>query len=241
MRNYNECLKYIEENQHLISMVPISELLRLGYELGLNENSRVLDLCCGYGTVLKVWAEAFGISGIGVDQCREFLHIGKKRLRQSNITTIDLIHKDVNKYKDNTKYDVVICSETIDSIENTFALGEKFLKKGGTLLFQRVYSLLEEVPAELDEFDGGVYPISKLNDIFNGLGYYITNLATGTENDWNRYYTSGVRRELEKLRKKPDNSAQMAWINEWNRMYFRYRMPYENQAMFCLQKLCALD
>ena len=236
MRNYNEYLKYIEDNQYLISMVPVSEMLRLGVELELNENSRVLDLCCGYGTVLKVWAEAFGISGTGVDVCKEFLHMGKKRLRQSSITSVDLVHKDVNKYKDNRKYDVVICSETIDTIENTFKLAEKFLKKGGTLLFQRVYSLLEEVPKELDEFDGGVYPIAKLNGVFNGLGYYITNLATGTENDWNRYYTSSVRREFDKLCKRPDE-ARNAWIDEWNRMYFKYRMPFENQAMFCLRKL----
>lgn len=237
MKNYNENLKYIEDNQYLISMVPISELLRLGYELGLNKSSLVLDLCCGYGTLLKVWGETFGMSGTGVDQCREFLHIGKKRLKQIGVSAIDLVHKDVMKYKDNKKYDVVICSETIDSIEDTFALGEKFLKKGGTLLFQRVYSLLEEVPTELDEFDGGVYPISKLNEIFNSLGYYITNLATGTENDWNRYYTSNVRRELSKLRKKPNDQAKKDWIDEWNRMYFKYRMPFENQAMFCLQKI----
>lgn len=135
-------LKYIEDNQYLISMVPVEEVLRLGYELGLNENSRVLDLCCGYGTVLKVWSEAFGISGVGVDICKDFIHIGKKRLKESGIDSIKLLHKDVTKYKDDTKYDVVICSETIESIENTFQLGEKFLKKGGTLLYQKVFALL---------------------------------------------------------------------------------------------------
>lgn len=128
-------LKYIEDNQFLISMVPVEEILRLGYELGLNENSKVLDLCCGYGTVLKVWSEVFGISSTGVDICKDFIHIGKKRLKESNIDTVTLIHKDVTKYKDDIKYDVVICSETIESIENTFQLGQKFLKKGGTMLY----------------------------------------------------------------------------------------------------------
>lgn len=230
-------LKYIEDNQYLISMVPVEEILRLGYELGLNESSKVLDLCCGYGTVLKVWNEAFEISGVGVDICKDFIHTGKKRLKESGINRIKLIHKDVTKYKDNVKYDIVICSETIDSIENTFQLGEKFLKKGGTLFYQKVFSTASAVPKELDKFDGGVYPLTKLNKIFNDLGYYITHFATGTENDWNRYYTWSVRRDIDKLRKDPNNQEQREWINYWNDMHFRYRMPFENQALFGLQKL----
>lgn len=230
-------LKYIENNQYLISMVPVEEILRLGYELGLNDNSKVLDLCCGYGTVLKVWAEAFTISGTGVDICKKFIHTGKKRLKSSGIDHIKLIHKDVTKYKDDSKYDVVICSETIESIENTFHLGERFLKKGGTLLYQKVFSYTQVVPKELDAFDGGVYPLTKLNKIFNDLGYYVTYLATGTENDWNRYYTWSVRRDIDKLRKKPNNQELKKQIDSWNYMHFQYRMPYENQALFGLQKL----
>lgn len=230
-------LKYIEDNQYLISMVPVEEILRLGYELGLNENSKVLDLCCGYGTVLKVWSEAFEISGVGVDICKDFIHTGKNRLKESGINRIKLIHKDVTKYKDGTKYDVVICSETIESIKNTFQLGEKFLKKGGTLLYQKVFATVPDIPKELDEFDGGVYPLTKLNEIFNDLGYYITHFATGTENDWNRYYTWSVRRDIDKLRKNPNNQEQREWIDYWNDMHFKYRMPYENQTLFGLQKL----
>lgn len=230
-------LKYIEDNQYLISMVPVDEILRLGYELGINENSKILDLCCGYGTVLKVWSEIFGISGVGVDICKDFIHTGKKRLKSSNIHNIKLIHKDVTKYKDDTQYDIVICSETIDSIEDTFKLGEKFLKKSGTLLYQRVYSTVQDVPKELDEFDGGVYPLTKLNEIFNEFGYFITNLATGTENDWNRYYTWSVRKDIDKLRKKPNNQELREQVDYWNDMHFKYRMPFENQALFGLQKL----
>ncbi len=115
-------LKYIENNQYLISMVPVEEILRLGYELGLNENSKVLDLCCGYGTLLKVWSEAFGISGAGVDICKDFIHIGNKRLKESGINRIKLIHKDVTKYKDDIQYDIVICSETMSLLKTLLSL-----------------------------------------------------------------------------------------------------------------------
>lgn len=227
----------IMDNQYLISMVPVEEILRLGCELKLNENSRILDLCCGYGTVLKVLSEAFGISGVGVDICKEFINAGTKRLKQSGVDRVKLIRKDVNKFEDTAKYDVVICSETIQSIENTFYLGEKFLKKGGTLLYQKVFSTVQDVPKELDEFDGGVYPLTELNKIFNGLGYFITCFATGSENDWNRYYTWSVRKDINKLRRNPDDQSLRKRIDYWNYMHFTYRMPYENQALFGLKKL----
>lgn len=57
------------------------------------------------------------------------------------------------------------------------------------------------------------------------------------ENDWNRYYTWSVRRDINKLRKDPNNQEQLEWIDYWNDMHFKYRMPYENQALFGLQKL----
>lgn len=82
----NDYVNYVlEENGYLISMVPVEELLRFGWEIGLDENSRVLDLCCGYGTLLKVWSETFGIRGVGVDRNQEFLTIGKKRFQESGI------------------------------------------------------------------------------------------------------------------------------------------------------------
>lgn len=61
MNNYSNYIYMLEDNAHLISMVPVEELVRFGYEIGLKEDRKVLDLCCGYGTLLKVWSEAFGI------------------------------------------------------------------------------------------------------------------------------------------------------------------------------------
>ena len=119
----------IEDNSYLISMVSVKELLRFGYEIGLNENTHVLDLCCGYGTVLKVWNQAFGINGVGVDRDCGYIAAGKERLEKAGIKNIELVCDDVTIYYDSEKYDVVICSETIESIESTLKLGEKFLKK----------------------------------------------------------------------------------------------------------------
>ena len=155
MNIYKEYLKTIEDNEYLISMVPIDQILRFGYEAGLNENKKVLDLCCGYGTVLKVLNEAFDITGVGVDRDESFILTGRRRLKEAGIDKVSLICDDVAKYKDDEKYDVVILSETIGSIADTLRLGERFLKKDGILAYQKLYSKVLNLLRKIKNFLAG--------------------------------------------------------------------------------------
>lgn len=235
--NYKDIVSRCDDSKYLISMTSIDELIRFGYSIGLNEQSSVLDLCCGYGTVLKIWSEAFGISGTGVDRHQPFLSEGRRRLTEAGIDKIKLVESDVLNYTDDDKYDVVICSETIDTMRDTLAIGEKFLKSKGVLAYQKVFSKIPNPPQELIDFEGELLPLSELNRRFNELGYYITHMASDSNSEWERYITSNTSQELEHLRQNPDDEKAKNWLDKWYRMYFDYRRPYENQALFGLMKL----
>ncbi|MBQ7715153.1 MAG: class I SAM-dependent methyltransferase [Clostridia bacterium] len=237
MNNYKDYIKTIDDNAHLISMVPVQELLRFAYEAGLNEESKVLDLCCGYGTLLKIWNEAFGINGVGVDRESYFINVGKERLEKSGADGVRLVCEEVTVYRDNEKYDVVICSETIGSIADTLKLGEKFLKTGGMLAYQKLYSKVAEPPEELVEFDYEVLPLSELNRIFNENGYYLTVIASDNDSTWEKYVTASNRGDIERLIKDPSDTDLREDIDYWYNMYFNYRRPYEGQALFGLRKV----
>jgi len=220
-------------------MVPVEELLRFGYEIGLNENSAVLDLCCGYGTLLKVWSEAFGISGVGVDQNSSFLSVGRERLGKSGISKITLVCDDVITYQDSKRYDVVICSETIGSITDTLLLGKKFLKAGGILCYQKLYSKTDAPPQQLVDFDVEVLPLSELNDIFNQLGFQVISMASDSTGKWEQYVLNwSGKKDLIKLSEDMENNNLKNWIKTWYDVYFKYRRQYEGQAMFGMQQIC---
>lgn len=230
MNPYQNMMPIIEDNAHLISMVPAWELLRFGHEIGLKPGMKVLDLCCGYGTLLKIWSETFGICGVGVDREQSFLDIGAKRLGNQKIENVRLICGDVTIYRDETKYDVVVCSETIDSIEATLLLGSRFLKPGGTLCYQKLYAKVSEPPKELLEFDGEVLPLSVLNRRFNELGWYMTAMASDSPGMWEHYVVNWCGKRLWESRDDP------VWTKTWYEMYFDYRRQYEGQAMFGLRE-----
>jgi len=234
---YQDTLRKIEDNKYLISMIQVDEILRFGYEAGLNKNSKVLDLCCGYGTVLKVWNQAFGITGIGVDLNNDFLETGRKRIKQSEAEDkIKLICDDVLKYTDVNKYDVVICSETFGSIKQTLALGEKFLKQEGILAYNKVYSKIPNPPRELLDFEGEVLPLSELNRIFKELGYYLISMSSDTDAMW-EHYAINWNNAFDNLKKNPNDENLKLWYDKWHNIYFNFRRPYEGQALFGLVKL----
>lgn len=237
MNIYKDYLKTIEDNEYLISMVPIDQILRFGYEAGLNENKKVLDLCCGYGTVLKVLNEAFDITGVGVDRDESFILTGRRRLKEAGIDKVSLICDDVTKYKDDEKYDMVILSETIGSIADTLRLGERFLKKDGILAYQKLYSKVKTAPRELIEFDGEVLALSELNHIFNENGYQMVSMAGDTDSAWERYVLAwSGKRNLERLKNDPSDTALREWTDKWYEMYFDYRREFEGQALFGLKR-----
>lgn len=235
--DYQNVIKKCEESSYLISMVSIDDLIKFGYSLELNEKTNVLDLCCGYGEVLKIWSEAFGVQGTGVDISHEFIEIGQKRLKDSENDKITLVEDDALTYSDLVKYDVVILSETFDSVEKTLSLGEKFLKASGILVYQKVYSKIQNPPKELLDFEGEVLPLQELNHKFRSLGYYITHMASDSNAEWERYITWSARRDMTTLRNNPQDLKNKEWIDKWYQMYFDYRRKYQGQALFGLEKL----
>ena len=102
----------------------------------------------------------------------------------------------------------------------------------------KLYSKVANPPQELIDFDEEVLPLSKLNRIFNQLGYSMTSMASDTQGMWERYiFNWSGKRDLLRLRQEPDNEQLRDWIDTWYNMYFDYRRQYEGQALFGLQRL----
>ena len=236
--NYQEILKTIEDEKYLINMVSAEDIIRFGHSIGLNKDSRVLDLCCGYGTMLKIWREVFGIVGTGVDRDTAFIETGRSRLPDNGIY---LICGDVLQYADNVKYDVVVCTELSTGLFNSFDEGiaflEQFIKPCGTLVFGRLFTETPNPPQELVDFDGSLPTLNEICTEIRQCGYLLTSIVSGNTASWERYIMRDSKQSLAKLRKNPDDTGCSEWADKWNRMYFDYRRPYEGWALFGINKL----
>lgn len=237
MDYYNQ-LNTMNESQFLISMTPVNGIVEIGLFSGMNNSSTVLDLCCEYGEMLKIWHEAFGIQGIGVDICGEFIRKGRERLVEQGITDVTLVESDIFQWSSNEKYDYACLSgEEFGGLQNTILLLEKFVKAGGKLIIGTRFSKVENPPQELIDFEGELLSLNQINNIFQLNGYFITAMVSDTHNEWERYIMWSARRHLEELRKDTKNLSQLEWCRKWYDMYFRLRRPLEGYATFVIEKL----
>ena len=236
MRN-TDLLKQFEASNYVINMISVEGIIKTGYSLGMNNSTTVLDLCCGYGEMLKIWNEAFDINGTGVDKSSEFINVGKSRLEKAGIKKITLIKDDVQKYTDAENYDVVSCTEELGSIGETLTILEKYAKPGGKIIFCHLYTKIPNPPKELTDFDGPLPTLDELYRIFRELGYFVTSITSDTLSEWDRYITWSARRDIQRLRKNKNDTEITEWIDKWYHMYFNYRRAYEGQALFGLERL----
>ena len=232
--DYTKIISACEESKHLISMVPIERIVELGYNIGLDEKASVLDLCCGYGEMLKIWNEAFGIAGVGVDREIEFIETGRKRIANNRV---NLIAGDVFAYSAAKKYDVAVCTEPLGSIADVLALLGKHGKPGGKLVFGRLFSKTPNPPKELIDFDGELLTLNEIYEDVRQCGYYITAMASDTAAEWERYIMWSAKRDLARLRQEPENKKLAAWLDKWYHMYFAFRRLYEGWGLFAVERL----
>jgi len=231
-------LSDITEKQYLISMTPAEQLVRIGFEAGMNSGSSVLDLCCGYGAMLGIWSEAFGVRGVGVDVCREFIEEGRARLRGKGVNGVTLVEADVNEWPCSEHFDFVSLSgEDFGGFGGTIRFLERFAKPGGKLIIGTRYSKREIPPRELVEFEGETLSLKQMNRIVREHGYFITSMATETHAEWERYIMWSARRNLAQLRADPGNAAHREWCEKWYDTYFDFRRECEGYVTMAIEKL----
>lgn len=241
--DYKQIISACEENKHLINMVPMEHIVEFGYQINLNADISVLDFCCGYGEMLKLWSEAFGISGIGIDRELSFIETGKARLKNNRV---NLIVGDIFAHDQTKKYDVVVCTELsggspahrpFNSFKEGIAFLEQFIKPGGKLVFGKLFSKIPNPPQELIDFDGELPTLYDIYKETKQCGYYITAMVSDTTAQWEQYITWSAKRDLERLRQDPKNTEIGAWLDKWYRIYFNLRRSYEGWGLFAAEKL----
>ena len=65
--NFLDLKDISERHTELVNPISAEKLLRIGQVMGLQPGQRVIDFGCGFGEMLRLWGEAYGVNGVGID------------------------------------------------------------------------------------------------------------------------------------------------------------------------------
>ena len=238
-------LKDIAE-RHLEIVDPISpaKLLRVGEVIGLHPGQRVIDFGCGYGEMLRLWGETFGVNGAGID-------VRSHACQRARRKFADLGWQDRFEIVQGKGGDYAFAPHSFDvatCIGATFVWGDfrgtirgmrDAIRPGGCLAIGEVYWRTDQVPP--------IYPrreqFPTQPELLDGArqeGFEIGYVVRASQDDWDHYEASNWRGLLDWLAENPDHPDREevhTHLRESQDEYFHYAREYVGWAIYVLRKL----
>jgi SAM-dependent methyltransferase len=239
----------IRERDHRIHNAITEEKISvLGRAIGLRPGMSVLDLACGSGEMLCLWARDHGVTGTGVDISTHFLRNAEARAVELGVDgQVSFAHGDASDHVAPDPVDVAACIGATwigDGVAGTIDLLERSLRPGGLLLVGEPFWRMD--PPDQATVEGchatskdDYYDLPGLVALFGALGWDLVEMVLADEDSWDRYVAAqwfSIRRWLDA---NPDDELAAPMRAELNTApldYVRYLRPHLGWGVFALKR-----
>lgn len=217
-------------------------LLTIGKYLQLGAGSRAIDLGCGRGEMLCLWARYLESTGVGVDTDRSLLADAIARAERWGVSgKIEFDCMDMAQYEmADGAFDVVACmsaSMGFGGFRPTIRHLRRVVSATGSLVVAEPFYSALDVPSELREYEGDCHTEMDLLNIARAEGLEIGYYSRATRDEWDRYIFSSRRSGMQELLAMPSGPARedrRAGLHRWQDMYIRYRQHWQGMAFMTL-------
>ncbi|MEX1018259.1 MAG: class I SAM-dependent methyltransferase [Litorilinea sp.] len=242
-----------EANHRILNPFSHAKLMQLGEICRLQPGMTQLDLACGKGEMLCLWANAWGIRGTGVDISPVFLAAARRRAAELEVTDrVTLVEADAGPYlaqsdhprADAETFDIVSCIGATwigNGLTGSLNLMRPALKPGGLLLVGEPY-WVDPPPAGAPEIVGfGKYDYASLLgtfERFEAAGCELVEMVLSDLDSWDRYEAAQWWTVEEWLRDNPhstDATTIRGLRDESRRNYLTLLRRYFGWGVFVLR------
>jgi SAM-dependent methyltransferase len=233
----------IDSSSHLISMTSGDLIIEMGYVLCFDNTTHILDLCCGYGEMLRLLSHHFGIFGTGIDVSEEYVSEGRKRITDSGLShKVSIECHDARDWPASGYNVACLVGEqgVFGGFKNTMKALFDRVHAHGRVVIGTPYFNHENVPQELIDFEGPLETEKTIFELVRANDCIITFIGRGTREDWDRYISWSTRRHLLAYRGEMDpeeKQRRFEWMHRWHDVYHNLRMEHEGWAIYAIEKV----
>jgi SAM-dependent methyltransferase len=240
LKNISE--KYME----IVNPMVPEKLMKVGRILGLKSGDRIIDFGCGYGEMLAMWAEEFGISGVGIDIRKPVCERAVNKMRDRGLSDkIEIICGKGVEYKfEQGEFDAATCigASFVFGVYRDALKGMKgAIREGGKIAIGEPYWLKIPAPPEYLELLRGfnAHTEHELALIAREEGYDIEYVIRSSHDDWDRYEADnwyGMVRWIEENPGHPERDEVIKHLHDSQDEYFMYGREYMGWAIYMMSR-----
>jgi len=234
---YDLAERYLE----LINPTSTRKIIDAGKHIGFRPGDRIIDFGCGYAEPLVLWAEHFGIGGVGIDFRPRAVERARKKISDRGFSDrIEIVEGKGAEYEfEKNSFDVAVClgaSFIWNGFRPTLKALKTAVKPGGKIMIGEPYLKSGDAPQEIMQ-EGTVHSEAELLEIINGEGYELSYMIRSNYDDWTRYEAGNWEGLLAWLGENPDHPERnkvLKWLHKTQDDYFRFGRKYLGWAIYIL-------
>jgi SAM-dependent methyltransferase len=197
-----------ERGMTIINPTTPEKLIRAGEVMGLHPGARVIDFGCGFGETLALWAERFGIGGVGVE-VRDYA-AGRARARTNGLN-IEIACENAYAYAENIppgSFDFAAC------LGATFIWGyfgeavramRDVVRAGSKLAVGESFWRESRVEPDFSRYFGEFRTEYEIWQAARAEGYDVEAVIRASVDDWTRYECDNWRGYVRWLDENDEN------------------------------------
>ena len=234
-----------ERNIEILNPSSEEKIITLGKYLGLRPGSSILDFGCGYAEPLKLWAQTYGIGGIGVDVRPHACERATNKLKAAGLSEqIQIVCSEGAKleYAPNS-FDAVTCigaSFIWGGFRDALQAMKPALKEGGRIGIGEPYWISGNVPEVYAAQYPGFYTECQILQIIREEGFELGYLVRASHEDWDRYEGGnwdGILQWLKENSDHPDREQVMNHMRTDQDNYLNYGREFLGWSMYVLYSI----
>jgi len=232
-----------EQFMELLNPTSPEKIIKTGQIAGLKAGDRVIDFGCGFAEPLVLWAERFGVEGVGIDirpyACkRAEMKIAGKGLSER----LSIVCGDASGYNFVPhSYDFATCIGATfiwGSFGDAIRAMKQAVRPRGKLIIGEAHWLVDNVPEEFRSAQTEITTEVELLRMAHQEEYEFEYVMHSSHDEWDRYEADNwvsLLHWIEANPEHPERQQVIDFLHETQEEYTRYGRMYFGWALYVLK------